>query len=407
LQTVVKNSPNDSQAHYVFGVALDKQGYQERAESEWREALQINPNFLEAQRAIADKAMMNGDMNELLDAANQMIRLAPGSADGYALRALANINRNQFDAADRDVHRAIEVAPQSAFGYVELGNLKLAEKQYPDAAKAYQDALDRNASSTDALRGLMNTYIAQKQPDKAIAAAKAQIDKSPNSSSLYDLLGTALFHFAKDLSAADTALEKSVALDGHNSDAVLQLCQVQALRGQIDQAIATAEQSLKQNGRQPDLYIMLGDLYVAKSDWKTAENAYQNALAMNSLNAVASNDVAKAMLHTGESLDVALSLAQTARREMPGSPAVADNMGWIYYQKGQYQLALDSLQQALSLAEKNQMPDNPDIHYHLGMAYEKTKQPELARQHFEQVLKINPNYRSAAEIKAELVHLKS
>jgi tetratricopeptide (TPR) repeat protein len=318
-----------------------------------------------------------------------------------------SINRSQFDAAERDVQRAIAAAPQSAFGYVEMGNLRFAQKQLSDAAKAYQDALDRNAGSTDALRGLMNTYVAEKQPEKAIAAAKAQIVKSPGNAGFYDLLGAALFHFVKDLNGAEAAFEKSVALDAHNADAAIQLCQVQATKGEIDQAIATGIQAVKQNPREPGAYIVLGDIYVAKSDWKAAENAYQGALAINSLNPVAANDLANVMLHTGESLDAALSLVQTARRVSPQSSAIADTMGWIYYQKGQYQLALNSLEEALNLATKNQLPDDLDIRFHLGMAYVKTKQPALARQNLEQVLETNPNYESADEIRAELLQLKS
>jgi tetratricopeptide (TPR) repeat protein len=151
----------------------------------------------------------------------------------------------------------------------------------------------------------------------------------------------------------------------------------------------------------------MGNLYESKSDWKKAEDAYQNALALNSQNPVASNDLARVMLQTGGNFDVALSLAQTAMRGLPDSPGVADTLGWIYYQKGVYPLAISNLQEALKLQEKNNLPDNPDIHYHLGMAYEKTEQPALARQQFEQVLKISPGYRDAAEIKKELTHLKS
>jgi tetratricopeptide (TPR) repeat protein len=106
-------------------------------------------------------------------------------------------------------------------------------------------------------------------------------------------------------------------------------------------------------------------------------------------------------------LDVALSLAQTARRGLPNSPGVADTLAWIDYQKGAYQSAVGLLQEALKLQEKNKMPDNPDIHYHLGMAYEKSDHPALARQHLEQVLKINPNYRDAVEVKKQLIALKS
>ena len=346
-------------------------------------------------------------MNTLEDAANQMIRLQPGSPDGYSLRALANINRTHYVEAEQDIRRAIAAAPQSAFGYVQMGNLRFAQKQYSDAAKAFQDALDRNANSIDALRGLVNANIAEKQVDKAIAIVNLQIGKSPGNSGFYNLLGAVLFRSKRDLNGAEAALEKSIALDSHNYDALIQLCQVRAAKGEFDQAIATGQQSLKDNPRQPNLYVLMGNLFESKSDWKSAEDAYKNALALDSQNPVASNDLARVMLHTGGSLDVALSLAQTALKGLSDSPGVADNLGWIYYQKGVYPLAVRYLQQALNLQEKHKMPDNPDIHYHLGMAYEKTEQPALARQQFEQVLKIYPNYQDAAEIKKELNRLKS
>ena len=406
LQTVVTNAPNDSLAHYALGVALNKQGYPERAESEWKSALQLNPDFLEAERALGDEAMLKGDMSALEDAANQIIRLEPGSPEGYALRALCSINRNQFEDAERDVRRAISVAPQSAFGYVQLGNLRFTQKQYSDAAKAYQDALDRNSGSTDALHGLMNTYMAEKQPDQAIAAAQAQVNKSPENSSFYDLLGSALFHSKKDLGGAQAAFQRAVALDGRNIDAWIQLCQVQANLGEIDQAIATDESALKLNPRQLSFDILLGDLYVARSEWKRAEDAYQAALALSPQNPIASNDLARVMLDGGGNVDVALSLVQTARRQLPNSPAVVDTLGWIYYHQGMYQLAVTCLQEALTLEQKDQLPDNPDIQYHLGMTYEKAKQPVLAKEHFEDALKADPNYRSASEIRAELARLQ-
>ena len=407
LQTVVDNSPNNMQAHYALGVALQRQGNLDRAVTEWREALRLNPNFLEAHRSISDAAMLQCDMNTLEDAANQMIRLQPGSPDGYALRALANINRKHYVEAEQDIRRAIAASPQSAYGYVELGNLRFAQTQYGDAAKAYQDALDRNANSIDALRGLVNAYLAEKQVDKAISSVNAQIGKAPSNSNFYNLLGAVLFHSKRDFSGAEAALERSTALDGHNYDSLFQLCQVRAAKGEIDRAIATGEQSLKENPRQLTLDILMGNLYESKSDWKKAEESYQNALALNSQNPVASNNLARVMLHTGGSLDVALSLAQAARRGLPDSPAVIDTMGWIYYQQGGYALAISNLQEALKLQEKNKLADNPDIHYHLGMAYEKTLQPALARQQFEQVLKVNPNYHDAAAVRLELTHLKS
>jgi Flp pilus assembly protein TadD len=282
--------------------------------------------------------------------------------------------------------------------------LKLAQKQYEEATQAYQDALSRNPDSIDALRGLMNTRVAQNQADKAVAAAHAQIAKSPSNSGFYDLLGTTLFFTKKDLAGAEAAFAKSVSLDQHNSDALFKLCEVQASKGQMDQAIATAKQGLNDNPRNADLYVLLGRFYESKSDSQQAEAAYRSALNLNPQHPLASNNLAKLMIQTGGNLDVALSLAQTARRGMPNSPAVADTMAWIDYQKGAYQSAIGLLQEALSLQEKSRAPDNADIHYHLGMAYAKNGQTALARQQLERALKLNPN---ATDTKRQLAQLKS
>jgi tetratricopeptide (TPR) repeat protein len=407
LQTVVRDAPNNIQAHYALGVALQKQGNLESAKSEWRAASRLDPNFLDAQRSIADLAMLQGDMNTLEDASNQMIRLQPDSPEGYALRGLAYINRKHYREAEQSIRKAIAIAPQSSFGYVQLGNLRFAQKQYNDAAKAYRDALNRNANSTDALRGLLSTCLAEKQIDNAIAIAKAQISKSPANSSFYNLLGAVLFHYKNDLVAAEAAFQKSVALEKHNSDAIIQLCHVRAAKGDIDQAIATGQQALYDTPREPALYTLMGNLYESKQDWQKAEDAYQNALAFNSQNPVNSNNLARVMLRIGGNLDIALSLAQTARRGLPNSPDVADTLGWIYYYKGVYPLALSYLQEALTLQEKARLPDNPDIHYHLGMTYEKTEQTTLARRQFEHLLQVYPNYRNAADIRKELRSMKT
>jgi len=112
-------------------------------------------------------------------------------------------------------------------------------------------------------------------------------------------------------------------------------------------------------------------------------------------------------VQSGGNLDVALGLAQTARRGMPGSPSVADTLGWIYYRKGAYGPAIESLQQALKLGQQSNFPDDPRVHYRLGMAYAKSGQSALARQQFRQVLKINPNSSDAEDAKKQLAELNS
>jgi tetratricopeptide (TPR) repeat protein len=77
----------------------------------------------------------------------------------------------------------------------------------------------------------------------------------------------------------------------------------------------------------------------------------------------------------------------------------------VYYQKGIYRSAIDLFGESLRLAQKAGQPENPTVHYHLGLAYNKTGEFDLAKQHLQQVLKLNPQFRDAAEIKKLLVQI--
>jgi tetratricopeptide (TPR) repeat protein len=283
-----------------------------------------------------------------------------------------------------------------------LGNIQLAQKHYSEAEKLFQQALDKDPSSTEGLSGLMNTYVAQKQPDKAIAAANSQIAKSPDNSNFYDLLGTALFNGKKDLPGAEAALRKAIQLNKNNVDALEKLGKVQVQEGSLDQALSLYQQSIKDNPREPGLYILCGELYEARKDWEQAKSMYQQALSVSPDNPLASNNLAYVILEQGGNVDVAMGMAQTARRGMPDSPNAADTLGWAYYQKGIYQSAISQFQEALRLTEKRGGPDDADLHYHLGMAYEKTNQTALARQQLEKAVKLSPNHTDARKALSDL-----
>jgi tetratricopeptide (TPR) repeat protein len=248
----------------------------------------------------------------------------------------------------------------------------------------------------------MNAYVAAKQPDKSIAAANAQIAKIPNNSNFYDLLGTALFNTKKDLPGAENALRKAVELDKNNVDALEKLGKVQVQKGSADQALALYQQSIKDNPREVAFYILCGELYEAKKDWEQAKSMYQQALNVSPDHPLASNNLAYVILEQGGNVDVAMGMAQTARRGMPDSPNAADTLGWAYYQKGIYQSAISQFQEALRLSEKRGGPEDADVHYHLGLAYQKTNQPALARQQLEKAVKLSPNNAEARKALSDL-----
>jgi cellulose synthase operon protein C len=402
LQNALRTDAENAVAHYQLGNAFAEQHNESRAESEWRESVRIRPDLTDAQRSLATLELRRSDFDALLQTAQQIITVEPNSPDGFTLKAIAELARQKYSDAQHDAEQAAQRAQQSPAPFIQLGNIQLAQKHYSDAEKFYQQALDRNPSSTEGLSGLMNTYIAQKQPEKAIIAANTQITKSPNNSNFYDLLGTALFNGKKDLPGAEAALRKAIQFDKNNVDALEKLGKVQVQEGSSDQALALYQQSVKDNPREVSLYILCGELYEAKKNWEQAKAMYQQALSISPENPLASNNLAYVILEQGGNVDVAMGMAQTARRGMPDSPNAADTLGWAYYQKGIYQSAISQFQEALRLTEKRGGPDDADVHYHLGLAYQKANQPALARQQLEKAVKLSPNNADARKALSDL-----
>jgi len=402
LQAALKNDPNSAVAHYQLGMAFAQQKDLRHAEAEWREAVRIKPDMTEAQRLIAGLEISRGEIDAVMSTADQIVQSQPYSPDGYLIRSLAEVARQQYAAAQKDAEDARVRAPQSFAPYYQLGNVQLAQKHFAEAEKLYQEALEKDPASADALSGLMNTYVAQKQYDKAIAAANAQIAKSPNNSNFYDLLATALFDGKKDYSGAEAALRKATTLDKNNIDALEKLGKVQAQQGELDQAIATYSQASKDNPGQVSFYILAGEMYEARKNWDQAKSMYQQALSLAPDDPLASNNLAYVLLEQGGNVDVAMGMAQTARRGMPNSPNAADTLGWAYYHKGIYQSAISQFQEALRLIEKSGSPDDPVLHYHLGLAYQKSNQLPQAKQQLEKTLKLKPDYEDARKALSEL-----
>lgn len=292
------------------------------------------------------------------------------------------------------MRKAVEVAPQSPVGYIHLGNLRLEQKKYADANNFYEQALTNDSNASDALVGIARADSEQKKWDDAIVRIQAQIAKVPNNGSYHYLLGVVLSD-KKDYAGAETAIKKSLELDKNNSDALLKLGQVQIAAGNTDQAIATYQQSLQNNPTDSRFYVLLGEMYESKQQFPQAKQMYQKALQIQPDNAVAKNNLAYLMLQEGGSVDVALAMAQEARRGMPDSPNSADTLGWAYYQKGIYGSAITLFQESLKDGKKGDQPEDALTYYHLGLAYQKNGQKDLSRTTLQKALRLNPAFPGA------------
>ena len=144
-------------------------------------------------------------------------------------------------------------------------------------------------------------------------------------------------------------------------------------------------------------WATLGTLAEQMGDRAKAQDLYKKALQIQPDQPIAANNLAFMYLDQGTNLDVALSLAQVARRAMPTSPNSADTLAWAYYLKGAYSSARELLEDAAK-----QSPDDSTIQYHLGAVYNKLNDKTKATAHLKKALTLQPTPATADQIKKEL-----
>jgi len=361
----------------------------------------LRNELVEAHRALAGVAIHRRDPAALAQEADQIIALQPGSPDGYLLRGVAEIDRRDFARADEYIHRSIDVQANNPDAYVQLGNLRITQSKLDEAQKAFQQALDQNPNSTDALGGVLNVDLIEKQPDRAIAAAKTQVLKYPKNVGFHIMLGQLLVDQKKDLAGGEQEFKQALELDKNNSEAAVKLGWVESARGASDQALQTYLDGSKINPNEVIFYLLAGQIYRDRADWDHAKERYGKALEIQPDNPVASNELAYIMLEQGGNVDVAFTMAQTARRQLPDNPNSADTLGWAFYHKHVYGSAITLFREAV-----RKEPDNALFNLHLGLAYAKSGQVGLARQQLDRLVKMKPNSSDVDELRRALAEAR-
>lgn len=396
LQTAANDAPKDAFIQFWLGRAAMAKGDSGLGEKSFRQAALLNPPNLEAQEELAHIAGQRGDISMLSEVAEKTIATAPHFPGGYVWRATVELARNSPDQAEADLKTAMSDAPKSPQAYLMLGELRFKQKRYPEGAALLEQALQNDPNSIPALRGLVAYDLNRKQPAQALARLNAQIAKSPNNSGFYDLL--AQFQIQnKNYDQAAVTAQKAMDLNPDDSEAITIYSELQTKNGQAAKAIGAWEQWTKTHPGNAGGLAVLGTLEESSGDTRKAEDLYRKALQIQPEQPVASNNLAYLMLQNGENVDVALTLAQTARRVLPNAPNTADTLAWAYYHKGTYGFARDLLEDAIKID-----PNSASMQYHLGMVYSKLQDKTNAANHLKKAISLAPGSPAAKDARAAL-----
>ena len=183
--------------------------------------------------------------------------------------------------------------------------------------------------------------------------------------------------------------------------AYYRMAQLYQIQGKPDAALDAYQKAL---ALQPNSHIVnnaIGNLYLTKDDLKTAGKYFQAALAQDSHDPVAANNLAWVYAVQGENLDMALSLATQAKQIAPDMTAVSDTLAWIQYKKGNYRVSVSLAEDAVK-----KDPEKADYRYHLGMALHGAGEMDRAKAELQKALQLNLKGTDAQDAQKTLASLQ-
>jgi tetratricopeptide (TPR) repeat protein len=410
---------------FALGASLEQLKKNKEAVAAYHRALDLEPDNLDTERALANALLNDGQLDEALKVLSGVVTAEPQDAQSQI--RISEIQRRQghYDQALKTLEKAKPLAPDllelsynEALIYDSLGRyddaIAVLTKLVADTAHAdgkYSDPEKTNRSYF--LDRLAVIYREVNKTAEAVAAYKqlaalggdyvkngyaGQVDAyrdahqwkeatavSAEAAKALPKDHTVQLSYAGQL--ADTGqAEQGVALakaqlaattgtpeerDAHLALATIytRLKRWQDASSELDKAGALAT--------KPDeklyVYFLRGTLYDRQKLYDEAEAEFRKALAIDPQNPTILNYLGYMLADRGVRLPEALALIRKAVELDPQNYAFLDSLGWVYFKSGQYSLAEENLRKANERSNAD-----PTVHDHLGEVYEKTGNLKMA-----------------------------
>lgn len=396
LESAAGRLPRNPVVRYNLGRAYWAKGDLEQARLQFRTAVDIQPDYLAPQLALAQIHVSKGEFASALQLTNATLAMSPANPTARMLRALALQGIGKTDEARTEMQSILRDSPNSTEAKLRLGVLELNLKNYPAAERVFQQCLDTTGGNVPCLVGLAEVFTMQKQFDKAIQALTAGRAKNPDSHEIR--LALANTHvLAEQYDAAVKLFSDLVAKEPGSGDLRLRLAETYRRMGNISEAMQHFRKVKEMQPNNPDAAVWLALLLHQTGREAEAKKEYEQILRLQPDNPVVLNNLAYVIAEQGGDLDVALTYAQRAKQKSPNNFEIADTLAWIYIRKNLTDNAL-SIYDDLVVKQ----PDNATFRYHLGMALVQKRLFPRARKELEAALRSKPSERDAQKIKALL-----
>lgn len=402
LRTVLHDQPKLVDAYLALADAYTLNKEPALAKEGLMKAVELNPDNVNVRLALAQYYVKTGDLNSATKTVDEALKLSPNDYDALGAKFQLFMARKDVKSAQGTLQKIKATYPDKPTAYYLLGQVYVSQHQYDAAEREFEQGLSRFKGSYQFMDAIVKLNLAQKRPEKAIVRLNEELAKEPYSRLYAHELLAEIYIRQKKYNEAEQAARKAIEANPTWSIPYGTLTNIYLARGDFASAEQANQQGLKVIPNDPQLLMNIAEMYERNQNYDKAIDAYERLVSKQPNNEIAANNLASLLLdHSTDPAGLKRAKELVARFESSTQPFFLDTLGWMYYRSGEMDKAIGVMEKVVK-----QAPAVPVFHYHLGMAYYKKGDKASAKIQLDTALEAKNGFPGIEEARTTLKQIQ-
>ncbi|WAC49036.1 tetratricopeptide repeat protein [Asticcacaulis sp. SL142] len=341
-----------------YGAFLERRGRKDEALKIYQDIAAMSPDVLTEQSIIR---IQSGSSDK-----PPLPSLKQGIADTLFMSATLYLTEQQVEMALTSLRLSLYLNPDQDRAKILLGQIHGKMRDFNSAQKVWADIEPNSPFYREARMRLAWSLNDHNQKDQA-------------------------FEILANLSKVDP----------QNLDLTVQMADILRAQSKYQSGLDLIRDRVKTYGDSDftwQAWFMQAVLYDQLGQWDMAESAVKKAKALAPDRPEVLNFLGYGWIERNMHVKDGMELVRKALEADPKSGAMMDSLGWGYYRLGEYDQALDWIEQAILLE-----PSDPEVNEHLGDVYRALGRGDEARYQWQRVLTLEgASEKQLASVKQKL-----
>ncbi|MGB5178625.1 MAG: tetratricopeptide repeat protein [Gammaproteobacteria bacterium] len=353
----------------------------ERAARRW---VELDPDSVEARKALIALALHNGDRDEVIAQLDYLLAISDDPEAGYSLATTILAHEDDKGVALEAMQKLVAHNPDNPYAWMALSRVAVAAEQLETALEAVNKALAVSPDLAAAILLKAQILVRMERKDEARRLLAKAVDRHPESTNLHFAYGRMLLD-AEELEGSRAQFARVVELEPDNPDGLYSLALLELETGQYKAGEKHLLQLIEINEGVQNAYYYLGYAKLKQNNDDAALVWYRK-VESGDYWSQAQLRIAEILVRQGNLADMQNHM-QILRQKDPAQSVT------YFLLEGQVLSDANLNDEAFALYGKalQASPDNIDLLYAHSLAAEQLGKLEIAERDMRRILEMEPD----------------